>query len=250
MIWRVVKFSLQNLMRCIFFKSKSGTLEIVFWEIWLEYCFSGSDWVLVSTVNVNINLLKGREVEGNVSYRFSCQICNWNVAHVNLPPNLWSTAWWQQTIFRKAMDKTLWRKNSSRSAVFPKIYLCENHTKSILVSFLSIFSNVFVRATRRKAMAENWHLHRIFAKLAAGRYHVTYHNLDINKSWRCLIENQLSRHVWLKNYLRYPLSPGTYYSFSFFVVLNLPYFINARTSQLQTCFTVFFVHIDRLYTLS
>ena len=43
---------------------------------------------------------------------------------------------------------------SSRSAVFLKMHLCENNRKRTLVRIPSIFSNVFVRATRRRAMEE------------------------------------------------------------------------------------------------
>ena len=32
---------------------------------------------------------------------------------------------------------------------------------------------------------------------------VTYHNLDTYQNWQGLIENRISRHVWLKTYLRW-----------------------------------------------
>ena len=32
---------------------------------------------------------------------------------------------------------------------------------------------------------------------------VTYHNPDTYRNWQCLIENRISRHVWLGTYLRW-----------------------------------------------
>ena len=183
---------------------------------WFVSCFSDPDWVLVSTFNVDINLLNQREVKDIVCCRFSCQMNKWNLPHVFSPLNLRGKALWQHTIFRKARDKTLWRKKLSKSAVYPKLHVCENHTNSILVRLLSVSSNVCLRATRWKAMAKSWHVQRIFAKMAAGRYNVTFYNLDTNKNWRCMIENRTSKHVWLKTYLMYPLNSRTYHSSSTF----------------------------------
>ena len=87
-----------------------------------------------------------------------------------------------------------------RSAVFLKIHLCEDKRKRCLVKILSIFSFVFVWATRRRAMERSWHLHSIYPILPAGR---SYQNLDIYQNWHCLIENRFSRHVWLKTDLRW-----------------------------------------------
>ena len=36
---------------------------------------------------------------------------------------------------------------------------------------------------------------------------VTYHNLDTYQNWQCLIENRISRHVWLKTYLKCRVVP-------------------------------------------
>ena len=86
-IWLIVKFLIQNLSRCVFFRSKIwrvmkllnqnrshcenfvrkfDALEIFnsksdkflnfFSEIWLLACFSGSDWMMISSFNVNTNL--------------------------------------------------------------------------------------------------------------------------------------------------------------------------------------------------
>ena len=43
---------------------------------------------------------------------------------------------------------------------------------------------------------------------------VSYHSLDTNKNWKCLIGNLFSRHVPLKAYLRYPLKSRTHNSSS------------------------------------
>ena len=189
---------------------------------WFVSCFSDPDWVLVSTFNVDINLLNQREVKDNVCCRFSSQMNKWKLPHVISSLNLRGKPLWQHTIFRKAMDKTLWRKKSSKSAVYRKVHVCENQTKCILVRLLAFSSNVCLRATRWKAMAKSCHVHRISEKLAAGRYNVTYYNLDTKKNWRCLIENRIQRHVWLKTYLRYPLNSRIYHSSSTFEDLNTP----------------------------
>ena len=36
---------------------------------------------------------------------------------------------------------------------------------------------------------------------------VTYHNLDTYQNWQCLTENRISRHVWLKTYLKCRVVP-------------------------------------------
>ena len=94
----------------------------------------------------------------------------WNLPHVNSSLNVWGIAIWQHTIFTVNMDRSLWSINCSRSAVFLKIHLCENKRKRSLVRNPSIVSNVFVWATRRRAMDRSWHLHSIYPILAAGRY--------------------------------------------------------------------------------
>ena len=54
--WRVGKTSNQNLTRCGNFKSKTDKFQNFFSEIWFLSCFSGSDWLMISSVNVNTNL--------------------------------------------------------------------------------------------------------------------------------------------------------------------------------------------------
>ena len=43
---------------------------------------------------------------------------------------------------------------------------------------------------------------------------VTYHSLDTYQNWRCLMENWISRHVWLKRYLSFPINYQTLNSLS------------------------------------
>ena len=72
--------------------------------------------------------------------------------------------------FHRSLDRTLWSKNYSRSAVFLRIHLCENKSERSLVRSPSIFSNAFVWARRRRVIEKSWHLHSIYPILAAGRY--------------------------------------------------------------------------------
>ena len=90
--------------------------------------------------------------------------------HVNSSLNVWGTALWQHTFFAEVTDRILWSKKYTRSAVFLKIHLCENKRKRSFVRIPSFFSNVFVWATRRRAIERSWHLHSIYPILAAGRY--------------------------------------------------------------------------------
>ena len=100
----------------------------------------------------------------------SREMDNWKLPHVNLALNVWGIAMWQHTFFTEVTDRTLWSKKCSRSAPFPKIHLCGNKKKRSLLRNLSIFSNVFVWATRRRAMERSWHLHTIYPILPAGHY--------------------------------------------------------------------------------
>ena len=87
---------------------------------------------MISTVNVNTNLFQREGVKNNVCYRFSRQMYNWKLPHVNLPLSVRWGAIWQHTIVREAMDRTLCSKESSRSAVFAKKQLFENKRKRTL----------------------------------------------------------------------------------------------------------------------
>ena len=105
----------------------------------------------------------------------SRQMDTWKLPHVNSPLNMWGIPLWEHTFCTEVTDKTLWSIICSRSAVFFKIHLCENQRKRSLVEILSVFSNVFVWATRRRTMERSWQLHSIYSILNAGRY--------LTKSW-------------------------------------------------------------------
>ena len=57
-IWRDVKFLIQNLTQCNNFFS----------EIWFLSCFLGSDWMMISSVNVNTKFFERGESKDNASY--------------------------------------------------------------------------------------------------------------------------------------------------------------------------------------
>ena len=115
-------------------------------------------WTTTSSVNDNTILLWTKEVKDNVCYRFSCQMYNWKLQHVNSPLNLWEIALWQRTILTTAIDRTLWSLRTSRSAVFLKMNICANKKKRTLVGIPSSFSNIIAWATReRRAIERSWH---------------------------------------------------------------------------------------------
>ena len=101
---------------------------------------------------------------------FIRQMDNWKLPHVNSSLNVWEIALWQHTIFTEITDRTLCSIKSSRSAVFLKKHLRENKWIRFLVRTSSVFSKVFVWATRRRAMERSWHLRSNYPMLAAGRY--------------------------------------------------------------------------------
>ena len=115
----------------------------------------------------------------------SCQMDNWKLPHNNSSLDVRGIPLWQHTILTEGTDRTLWSIKCSRSAVFLKIDLCENKRKRSLVRILSIFSNAFVWATRRRAMEGSWHLHSIYPILAAERC--------LPKSWNLSKRTMLNR---------------------------------------------------------
>ena len=122
----------------------------------------------------------------------SRQMDTWKMPHVNSPLNVWGIPLWQHTFCTEVTDRTLWSIKCSRSAVFFKIHLCENKRKRSLVEILSVFSNVFVWATRRRAMERSWHLHSIYPILNAGRY--------LPKSWNLSKLKMLNRKLNFKTF--------------------------------------------------
>ena len=169
-IWRVVKTSYQNLTRCENFNSKSDKVQNFFSAIWFLTCNSGSDWTMISSVNVITNLFWRGELKDNACYRVSRQMDNWKLPHINSSLNVWGIALWQHTIFTDVTDRTLWSIKDSRSAVFLRRHLCGNKRKRSLVRILSNFSNVFVWITRKRAIEWSWQLQSVYPILAPGRY--------------------------------------------------------------------------------
>ena len=109
-------------------------------------------------------------MKDNACYRVSRQMDNWKLPHVTSSLNMWGIALWQHTFFTEVTDKTLWSIKFSRPAVFLRIHHCENKRKRSLVRIPSLFFNVFVWATRRRAIERSWHLHSIYPIMAPGRH--------------------------------------------------------------------------------
>ena len=127
------------------------------------------------------------------------QMDNWKLPHVNSSLNVQGIPLKQHSNFTEVTDRTLWSIKSSRSAVFLKKHFCENKRKRSLVGIQSIFSIVFLWATKRRAMERSWHLNSIYPILAAGRY--------LPKSWnlsKLTMPNRKSnfKTVMLETYLR------------------------------------------------
>ena len=120
-------------------------------EIWFLSCFSVSDWMMISSVNVIINLFYRGELKDNACYRVSRQMDNWKLPHVNSSLNVWGIALWQHTIFTEVTDRTLWSIKYSRSAVFLRIRLCENKRKRSLVRIASICFQCFCVSNKKES---------------------------------------------------------------------------------------------------
>ena len=193
--WRVVKFSIQNLTRCKIFNSKSVKFWNFFSEIWFISCLSSSDWrwYLLSTL---IPTYFKEENWKTMRFLVSRHMDNWKLPHNNNSSlDVRGMPSWQHTILTEGTDRTLWSIKCSSSAVFLKTHICENKRKSSSVRILAIFSNVFVWATRRRAMEEAGFY------TASIRYwlrNVICQNLETYQNGQCLIENWISRHVMLK----------------------------------------------------
>ena len=115
----------------------------------------------------------------------SRQMDTWKLPHVNSPLNVWGIPLWQHTFCTEVTYRTVWSIKCSSSEVSFKIHLCENKRKRSLVEIISVFYNVFVWATRSRAMERSWHLHSIYPILNAGRY--------LPKSWNLSKLKMLNR---------------------------------------------------------
>ena len=125
---------------------------------------------MISSVNVNTNLFQRGELKDNACYKFCRQVYNWQLPHVNSSVNMWGLALWQHKTSTVVTGRTLWSIKGCRSTVFLEIHFCKNKRKRSLVTISPILSNVFVWATRRRAMERSWHLQSIYPILAARRY--------------------------------------------------------------------------------
>ena len=119
--------------------------------------------------------------------------------HVISPLNMRRIALWQHTIFTEAMDRTQWSRKSSRSAVFLKKHICENKWKSAIQFWQIYFVSNEEKKSDGKKLTPTQHLSKIWPR------NVTYHSLDTYQNYLSM-ENRVSRHVWLKAYLRCPIN--------------------------------------------
>ena len=118
----------------------------------------------------------------------------WKLLHVNSPLNVWGIALSKHTLFTEPMERTLWSIKLSRPAVVEK---CTSDRS------LSIFSIV---VCEQQGEEKRWNKADTYtASTQWWLRDVIYHSLDTYQSWRCLIENPISRLVWLKKYLRFPV---------------------------------------------
>ena len=115
----------------------------------------------------------------------SRQMDNWKQPYKNSSLDVRGLPSWQHTTLTEGTDRTLWSRKCSRSAVFLKTHLCENKRKRSFVRILSIFSKVFVWATKRRALERSWHLHSFYPIMATERYQ--------QKSWNLSKRTMLNR---------------------------------------------------------
>ena len=121
--------------------------------------------------------------------------------HTSIRLSMCEEKHYDNTMFTEVTDRTLWSIKVSRSAVFSRIHLCENKRNRSLVRILSIFSRIFLWATRRRAIDRSWHLHSHSCVTLPTK------NLDTYQNWQCLIKNRVSRLVWLKTNLKCRVVP-------------------------------------------
>ena len=189
-IWRVVKILIQNLTRCKIFWFKIWRVgKFLFQNLTSFKTFSPrSDFLLFFRFGLNDDIFFQRQYQHilkTMRVIVSRQMDNWKLPHVNSSLNVWGKPFWQHTFFTEVTDRFLWSIRCSKSSVFLEIHLCENKRKRSSVRILSIFSNFFVWATRRRVMEKNWYPHSIYPILNAGRY--------LPKSWNLSKLKMLNR---------------------------------------------------------
>ena len=173
-IWRVVKILIRNLTHCRNFSPKSDFYLVL--QVLTEW------WFFLSTL-----IPTSFKEENQKSMYIIDLVARWTTEslHTSIRLSMCEEHHYDNTLFSQKLRTELWSIECSRSAVFLKKRLCENKTKRSLVRILSIFSNVFVWATRRRAMERSWNLHSIYQILAAGRY--------LPKSWHLSKLTMLNR---------------------------------------------------------
>ena len=130
------------------------------------------------------------ETKDKLCSRFSGQLYNWNLPHLNSSLDVCGIALWQHTTSKNITDRTLWSIISSKSRVFLEIHLLENQSKRSVVKIPSISPMFLCEQQEEEWLKE--------ADTASTRYWlpgVTYHNLETYQNWICLIEKRFSRHV-------------------------------------------------------
>ena len=126
---------------------------------------------------------------------------NWKLPHVNSSLNVWRIPLWQHTFFTELTDRTLWNMKCSSSAVFLKLHLVKTKENALQLEFYQ-FSPMLLCEQQEE---ERWKEADTYT--ASTRYwmrDVTYQNLENYQNWKWLIENQISRHLMLKTYFRWP----------------------------------------------
>ena len=153
-------------------------------------CFSGSDWLMVTSFGANTKWVSRGETEDKLRYRFSGQLYNWNLQHVISSLDVCGIALWQHKFSTDFTDRTLWSTICSKSGVFLQTHLRENKRKRFVVRIPSISPMFLCEQQEEERLKE--------AGTASTLYWlrgVTYHNLETYQNWICLIEKRFSRHV-------------------------------------------------------
>ena len=161
--------------------------------------------MMISSVNVNTNLVQRGETKDISCYTVSRQMDNWKLPHVKSSLNVWGIALWQQTISKEVTGRTLWSIKYSRPVVFLRIHFCENKRKRCLDRIPSSSSMFLCEQQKGERLKE------ADTYTASTRYwlrDVTYHNLDTHENGQCLIEKQNSSLVWLQTYLKCRVVPN------------------------------------------
>ena len=145
---------------------------------------------MVTSFGVITKWVSRGETKEKLRYRFSGQLYNWNMPHVNSSLDVCGIALWQHTTSTDITDRTLRSILCSISAVFLEIHLRENKRKRFVVRIPSISPMFLCEQQEEERLKE--------AGTASTLYWlwgVTYHSPETYQNWICLIEKRFSRHV-------------------------------------------------------